>query len=135
MNSFLGFAKDMAKTVFGNKKEYIFKFNHEDDGNWYFDFPGWPFSHHNLMMVAGADKLVAGFSKDDKQSVVNLIPVNEEEEHPDYAKLTRMEYSITGGATYEVSNLKGFNQDIWLCPVTLFALGEYPKYIYMKAIN
>jgi len=32
-------------------------FNHEADGCWYVDLPNWPFAHHNLMMVAGADKL------------------------------------------------------------------------------
>ena len=34
-------------------------FNKEADGDWYIDFPGYPFSHHNLMMVAGADLLCA----------------------------------------------------------------------------
>ena len=33
------------------------KFNLEEDGNWYIDFPGYPFAHHNLMMVAGANLL------------------------------------------------------------------------------
>ena len=32
-------------------------FNLEADGAWYIDFPGYPFAHHNLMMVAGADSL------------------------------------------------------------------------------
>ena len=36
---------------------YVLKFNRENDGVWYIDFPGWPFKHHNLAMVGGADKL------------------------------------------------------------------------------
>ena len=35
------------------------KFNKEADGDWYIDFPGYPFAHHNLMMVAGANQLCA----------------------------------------------------------------------------
>ena len=34
--------------------------------------------------------------------------------------------------TYQVTGLEGFERDIWLCPVTLFVLGRYPKYIYVK---
>jgi len=53
----------IQKSVFGKKKEYQLKFNHEDDDRWYVDFPDWPFDHHNLMMVAGADDLCAFYDK------------------------------------------------------------------------
>ena len=52
-------------------KVFHLKFNKGSDGCWYIDFPGYPFDHHNLMMVAGANLLcqyVAG-----------------KEGHPDYA--------------------------------------------------
>ena len=29
----------IQKSVFGKKKEYQLKFNHEDDDRWYVDFP------------------------------------------------------------------------------------------------
>lgn len=125
-------AKAMAKSVFGKKKEYTIKFNHENDGLWYVDFPNWPFDHHNLLMVAGADELCAFLSEDNISSYISVIPASEKEEHEGYAELTRVNSSLTGGATYEVKNLPGFNRDIWLCPVTLFVLGEYPKYMYIK---
>lgn len=125
-------ASKMATSVFGKKKEYQLKFNHENDGYWYVDFPDWPFSHHNLMMVAGADDMCSFLSDDDKHTYVNVIPSNKEENHPGYAKLIQKQHSLTGGSTYEVTNLKGFERDIWLCPVTLFVLGQYPKYIYVK---
>ncbi len=41
---------------------------------------------------------------------------------------------ITDGSTYKVNGLEGFTRNIWVCPVTLFVLGEYPKYIYVKKI-
>ena len=125
-------AKTLASSVFGDKKEYTIKFNHEDDGLWYVDFPNWPFDHHNLLMVCGADELCAFLSDDDKETVVNVIPSNKEEDHPGYAKLIQKEYSLTGGSTYQVTGLDGFTKDIWLCPVTLFVLGKYPKYMYIK---
>lgn len=128
----MGGAQDMAKSVFGRKKEYHLKFNNEDDGLWYVDFPNWPFDHHNLLMVAGADKLCAFLSDDGKTSHVDVIPSNKREQHPGYACLVQGEHSLTGGSIYTVTDLPGFERDIWLCPVTLFVLGRYPKYLYIK---
>lgn len=125
-------ARVMSKSVFGVKREYELQFNHEEDGKWYVDFPNWPFDHYNLMMVAGADELCEYFSIDDKVAKVKVIPSSKEEEHPGYAKLVQKEWSITGGSVYEVTNLRDFKRDIWLCPVTLFVLGKYPKYLYVK---
>ena len=125
-------AAKMAKSVFGQKKEYHLQFNHEYDGLWYVDFPDWPFDHHNLLMVEGADELCAFLSDDDIITCIDVIPANEEEEHPGYAKLVQLDYSLTGGSTYQVTGLEGFEREIWLCPVTLFVLGRYPKYIYLK---
>ena len=125
-------ASAMARSVFGKKKEYHLQFNHEADGGWYIDFPNWPFEHHNLLMVAGSDKLCDFISDDGKFAFVDVIPAKKEEDHPGYAKLIQKDHSLTGGSTYEVTGLDGFTRDIWICPVTLFVLGEYPKYIYMK---
>ena len=122
----------MAHSVFGKRDEYHLQFNHEEDGLWYVDFPNWPFDHHNLLMVAGADKLCAFLSDDDKYAYVDVIPAKKEEDHPGYAKLIQKDHSLTGGSTYQVTGLDGFNRDIWLCPVTLFVLGKYPKYMYIK---
>ena len=125
-------ARTMAHSVFGKRDEYHLQFNHEEDGLWYVDFPNWPFDHHNLLMVAGADKLCAFLSDDDKYAYVDVIPAKKEEDHPGYAKLIQKDHSLTGGSTYQVTGLDGFDRDIWLCPVTLFVLGKYPKYMYIK---
>ena len=132
VNNLMGGAQAMAKSVFGRKKEYHLKFNHEADGLWYVDFPNWPFDHHNLLMVAGADKLCAFLSEDDVTANVDVIPSNKRENHPGYACLVQGEHSLTGGSFYTVTALPGFERDIWLCPVTLFVLGRYPKYLYIK---
>ena len=39
ISDLLSGAKTMAKSVFGQKKEYQIQFNHEEDGLWYVDFP------------------------------------------------------------------------------------------------
>lgn len=122
----------IQKSVFGKKSEYQLKFNHEADGCWYVDFPNWPFDHHNLMMVAGADKLCAFLSDDDRFAHVDVMPSNKRIDMPGYACLVQGEHSLTGGSTYTVTDLPGFEREIWLCPVTLFVLGRYPKYIYVK---
>lgn len=128
-------AKIISKSVFGKKDKYILKFNHEDDGCWYIDFPNWPLDHHNLMMVAGADDLCDALSDDGNSTTVIVVPKNKEDktlEDKGFIKLTQEEHGLTEGSTYSVSGLLGFNKDIWLCPVTLFVLGKYPKYIYLK---
>ena len=132
INDLLHGAKVMSHSVFGRRSEYRLQFNHEEDGKWYVDFPGWPFDHHNLMMVAGADKLCAFLSDDDRFAHVNVIPSNKPLDRPGYACLEQGEHSLTGGSFYNVTGLDGFEREIWLCTVTLFVLGRYPKYIYIK---
>lgn len=125
-------AQAMSRSVFGMRDEYQIKFNHEDDGLWYVDFPNWPFDHHNLLMVNGADEMCAFLSDDDITTEVLVRPSSKRLQLEGYAELVQKEHSLTGGSTYEVRNLEGFNRDIWLCPVTLFVLGRYPKYMYVK---
>ena len=65
-------ANKLASSVFGKKSEYELQFNHEEDGCWYVDFPGWPFDHHNLMMVAGADRMCDVLSEDGKFAYIKV---------------------------------------------------------------
>ncbi len=41
-----------------NMKKMTLSFVLESDDKWYIDLPNWPFAHHNLQMVAGADDLL-----------------------------------------------------------------------------
>lgn len=74
MNDLLHGAQVMASSVFGRRREYNLQFNHEEDNRWYVDFPGWPFDHHNLMMVAGADDLCDFLSEDGRFAYVMWFP-------------------------------------------------------------
>lgn len=138
INDLLKGAQQMAQSVFGKKDEYRLTFCKEDDGGWYVDFPDWPFDHHNLLMVDGADDLCELLSDDGIMTEVFIRPAKQRERHEGYFELRQTESSITGGSTYEVDNdefRQRFNRDtLWLCPVTLFVLGQYPKYIYVKKV-
>lgn len=127
-------AKIMVKKVFGKKKEYQLQFNHEEDGLWYIDYPNWPFDHHNLLMVSGADELCTFLSDDGKFTKVNVIPSKERELHDGYFELEQLDKGLATGSTYRVNGLEGFSRNIWICPVTLFVLGTYPKYIYVRKL-
>lgn len=132
-------ASKMSKSVFGTKDEYQIEFQKEADGCWYVAFPDWPFDHHNLMMVQGADDMCELLSEDGKTTKINVIPTKKREDHEGYFELKQTESSLTGGSTYKVE-LEKFRQEfqretLWLCPVTLFVLGHYPKYMYVKKVK
>lgn len=133
-------AISMVKNV-EKKEEYIISFTKEDDGFWYVDYPNWPFDHSHLQMVRGADKLCELLSYDGKHTKVSVIPSNEfkvPQSHDlnERFALIKTESSLTEGATYQVqiNQFKRLGAFIWLCPVTLFVLGEYPEYLYVKTM-
>ncbi len=125
------------------KRTFHLAFNKEADGDWYIEFPGYPFAHHNLMMVAGADQLCAFVAEKEGHPTRAVVDVtinghllNGRE--PDI----RMERTKKGyGATYRnylpsglhpIVSLNGRDVEIdqaWLCPVTLLVLFQYPEKI------
>lgn len=124
-------------------RTYHLAFNLENDGCWYIDLPSWPFAHHNLMMVCGADKLCqyAANLQGSKNRAVIDVTVNDNKidgKEPD----VRMERFKKGyGASYHNYLKDGSFPKVvkdgreivvdtsWICPVTLFVLGRYPKAI------
>ena len=137
-------AISMVKNV-EKKEEYIVSFTKEDDGKWYIDFPDWPFDHHNLMMVAGADKLCEALSYDGRHTKVEVMIADSEKEELEMDRThkytdimaIREDYSITGGANYKASacDYREITPKFWLCPVTLFVLGHYPKYLRIRKLE
>ena len=136
MTGNLEWAKLLTKAVMGRKDTYDVSFTKEADGCWYVDFPGWPLSHHNLMMVAGADDMldILNDGSNHVKLFVSMKPI-------DGIKLNRLDSSLTGGAHYEVDKdskhkIKEFTKKtLWLCPVTLTVLGQYPETIYYKKVG
>lgn len=124
-------------------KVFHLKFNKEADGCWYIDFPGYPFSHHNLMMVAGADLICQYMAEKDGHPDYALVDITTgdnliEGKVPDVV-MNRFETGY--GASYHNTTPDGLPpvvlkygretavSDAWICPVTLLVLGRYPKKI------
>ena len=90
------------------------------------------FAHHNLAMVGGADK-VCSYLADGRQAV-RLSVVANKVSLPllGYGLLTKTYSNLFYGADYDATDCEDFQRSIWICPITLFVLGRYPKYIYVK---
>ena len=131
------------------RKHYKLHFVAENDPPiklWYYDFKHWGFDKHNLLMISGADKLCEMYAKGKDEVTVEIIASKKKQNLPTqlYDEFVAQDIIIDGmthqgkfidsqldkflyGRTYQ----KG-NTQMWICPVTLFVLGRYPKHIYIK---
>lgn len=131
------------------RKHYKLHFVAENDPPiklWYYDFQHWGFDKHNLLMISGADTLCELYAKGKDEVTVEIIASKKKLNlNPQlYDEFVAQDIIIDGmthqgkfidsqldkflyGRTYQ----KGHTQ-MWICPVTLFVLGRYPKYIYIK---
>ena len=83
-------------------------------------------------MVGGANKL-CNYLADGKQTVrVEVIACKHPLPLSGYGLLTKTYSNIFSGADYDVFDFVDFHRSVWVCPVTLFVPGRYPKYIYVK---
>lgn len=103
---------------------------------WYCMVPGFPqelFEH--TLMVGGASKFLDYYSRDES-TIKAVIRVADETTAKWFcgSRLKKVQSSLTGGAFYKDPS-GNFNEEIWLCPVTLFLLGQYPEYILIYRIN
>ena len=109
-------------------------FNRETDGGWFINLPEWQGAHAQLTMVAGADALLEfvgnGQPRVEVQVVKSQETLTELDNDKRFFRCDLLNSSTAGGATYDV-RLAGFNRTMWLCPVTLFVLGEYPRHLYI----
>lgn len=132
------YVKGVVNAKLAKKKTYHLAFNREDNGGWYIDLPVWQGAHDSLEMVAGADWLLEFVGNGAPRVEVEVVKSNEMldemENDKRFFRCDQTEQSLVGGATYDV-NLEGFDRTMWLCPVTLFVLGEYPKYLYIKPMK
>ena len=103
---------------------------------WYCDVPGFPkelFEH--TLMVGGASNFLDYYSRGESKIVATIRATTEEEEKFFCgSRLHKISSTLTGGAFYKDPS-GNFNEEIWLCPVTLFLLGKYPERILIYKIN
>ncbi|GHA80842.1 DUF6717 family protein [Pontibacter akesuensis] len=108
----------------------IFTFYKESHGTWYIDLPDYPGPKGNLAMVAGADDMLDYLAKGGNRVTVEMS------EQPFSGALAMEQTRLGepgGGAYYKPRNHS--IQSVWLCDVTLFALGKFPEKIYFRAVE
>ena len=99
---------------------------------WYCEVPGFPralFEH--TLMVGSAAKFLDHHARGAKRIA---IKVQISEEGTGNNRLTKNTSTLTGGAFYN-DHSGAVNEEIWLCPVTLFLLGRYPKNIQILEVK
>lgn len=126
------FFKAQFSRIFFRRIKVSFKKVH---GNWYCDIKGWPEKFFpNSLMVGDASKLIQKMSDGKEYVTFDVIPTKNEIDDPGLVKLSLESSSIAGGGYYEtIVDGEEFSV-VWLCPVTLFVLGRYPKCIYFRRV-
>ena len=123
------------------KRHYTLSFDKDEHGQWFYRFKHWGFDYENLLMVSGADKLCESLSNSSNSVTVDIIASRKPIVVPEgYHKYNGEDLSIYKGFASKhfygrsyISNepINGLDS-FWICPVTLFVLGRYPNYIYIK---
>ena len=111
-----------------------FRFYKEETNQWYVDIPDFPGLKEELEMVAGADTLLDIYAEG-KKSIHIFLSLTEQ---PRFDSLLFLEEDeLKYGAFYKVQRYNEANDpfQIWLCSVTLYVFGEFPKVIYIKAAS
>lgn len=123
------------------RKHYKLRFDaelYEHFKRWYYHFPMWGFDHSNLEMVSGADTLCEMYANQSgatayveiiasKKDLGDRIPFYDHYIATDELNDKPLIDRIVLGRNY-----RGAKGDFWICPVTLFVLGRYPKHLYIK---
>lgn len=104
--------------------------------DWYAVIPEWTGDRADLQMVSGADQWldILCDGEWDVWMTISDTPFDGAEELHQ-TTLGRIEGPELGeGAWYQVKTYFGldFNLKIWLCDVTKFVFGDFPKTIYYK---
>jgi len=111
-----------------------FKFYKESNGRWYVDLPEWEGIQDELEMVAGADMFLELLSQGESSVHVTLSDEEfEGSERLEMKYLGRLEsWELGEGAWYKLISYMGidYKLDMWLCDVTKFVFGNFPKIIY-----
>ena len=111
-----------------------FKFYKEPDNRWYVDLPTWTGGKKDLELVEGADSMLE-FMSEGKDTI--WLKLSEENFHgSNKLEFIRLDTEIENGAYYKLEHCKGVKIDLemWLCDVTKFIFGHFPKTIYISNV-
>ena len=113
----------------------LFKF-YKDETGWFVDLPEWEGSKAELEMVAGADTFLDILAQGETEVYVTLSDHEFEDcNRLDFLYPGRLEHWELGeGSWYRMHKHMDITYDLnmWLCDVTKFVFGDFPKPIYFK---
>lgn len=106
-----------------------FKFEKNKKGEWYVVLPEWKGPKADLQMVMGADVMLDYMSNNGDE--IELTLSTHYFEGAD--RLDRLHNKVSSGCDYSLTIFEGveINTEMWLCDVTKFVFGEFPKYIFL----
>ena len=110
-------------------KHFKLTFVKQDD-RWYIDLPEWTGDHEDLEMIAGADNLCEYFAQGKDNITVNVVTTNIFKKKGDI--ILQKCFEEYGGCTYDILDDPIGIINIWICEVSEYVLGEFPKYISIK---
>jgi hypothetical protein len=138
----------LIKNLLFRKRHYKLTFDRDDFKIWYYRFNHWGFDPGNLMMVNGADTLCEELAGTKDSLTVEIYASRKRLHLPQYKyaeyqgedmsqyKSFRDKYFYGRHYTTTLGNAWGDSHEnlnkFWICPVTLFVLGRYPNYIYIR---
>lgn len=108
-----------------------YRFYKEIGDRWYVDIPEWEGEKASLEMVCGADLMLTIISQGESEITLSLS--SDSEISGDSLILQRESPEMGEGAWYKLTSWKGidFDLDVWLCDVTVWVFGEFPKRIWI----
>lgn len=122
------------ESCWGYKKANMlrqFKF-YKDEGTWYVDLPEWEGSRADLAMVSGADTMLDIISQGEND--IKVLLSTEDFDGSNRLEFIRESPEVGEGSWYLMKTYKGieYNLELWLCDVTIFVFGGFPKNIYIS---
>ena len=102
-----------------------------EDGRWFVVLPDYDGDQEDLEMVDGADKFLDYLTEDGLYVTVD-VSIEDNDQNP--IKLELVAHDEIGG-TYQVVNLNGYKEDVWLCNVVHFLFGEHPQESYFQQLK
>jgi len=114
-------------------KQYRF---YRDELGWFVDLPEWKGEKSDLQMVMGADTFLDILTQGDNEIYLYLSDEPFKDSYQlHFLHLGNLEGPEYGeGAWYSMREYLGldFNLKMWLCDVTKFVFGNFPKIIYFR---
>jgi len=111
---------------------------YKEDNNWYIDLPNYPGDKSDLAMVMGADIMLDIIGDYNKTVTLNILTSDDENpiKYPNKLEyLSDATDEMGEGVYYLLNNNNEPTIQIWLCDVTKFVFGNFPKVIYFERVE